>query len=96
MYILQKKTRIREYLILCFGIIFIIGCQGAYVRNTNVGNKVDKGDASIKEAGKIEVTKNETKMEKSDMTNIREAIRKEDNKRDAYMSETVDKENVKT
>ncbi len=101
MYILLKKMKIRGCLILCLGIICIVGCQGAYVRDTNVSNKDDNGGTSIKEAGKIEVKRRESKMripvvKGTDRTNTktRETVRKEGNKRGTYMKETVDKEDV--
>ncbi|MHC4268997.1 MAG: septal ring lytic transglycosylase RlpA family protein [Planctomycetota bacterium] len=82
MYIFQKKMRIRGYLILCIGFMCLIGCQGAYVRDTNVSNKTDNGNTSIKETGKIEAKSEEIKMRRlvikdADKTNTGETVDKE-------------------
>jgi rare lipoprotein A len=97
MYILKKNMRIRGYLVLCLGIICIVGCQGSYVRDTKVSNKDDSGDKSINDAGNVEVKKKETKMrtpilEGADRasTNTIKTVRKEDNKRDTYIKEIVE------
>jgi len=82
MYIFQKKMRISGYLILCIGFMCLIGCQGAYVRDTNVSNKADNGNTSIKETGKIEAKSEEIKMRRlvikdADKTNTGETVDKE-------------------
>ncbi len=101
MYLLQKNMRIIGCLILCIGFMCLIGCQGTYVKDTDVSNKGDNGGASIKEAGRIEVKREETKIRKSvaketDMTktNTRETVIEKDNTRDVYKMETVDKEDA--
>ena len=88
----------RGYLILCLGIMCLIGCQGSYVRDTNVIT-ADNTDASTKEAGKIEVTREEIKIKRPEVkgtdktnTNTIETVRNEGNKQDTYSRETVGKE----
>ena len=103
MYILQKNMRISGCFVLCLGFMCLIGCQGAYVRDTNVSSKSDNGKTNIKDTGKIKVKMEEAKMSKpivkdadNTNTNTRETVKKEDNEENDYIMEIVDKEDERS
>ncbi len=78
-----QNMRIRELLALCIGIICIIGCGRANIRETN-NNEVNRREADIKEPGMRETVMKEADRKE---THLREIVMKESDNSPANLIE---------
>ena len=78
-----QNMRIRNLLALCIGVIFIIGCGRANIRETN-NKEAGRREADIKEPG--------MKDGKREDANMRENVINESDRKESNMREIVTKE----